>query len=218
MLDDDTAFAVVTRGLKPRFRGIPDVIAVIAAVPAAALLIAYARSGPPTTAAAIYGICLVLLFGISATYHTPHWSLEVRRIWRRLDHSAIYVLIAGSYTPVFMIALPESEYMLAIVWSMTILGFVKTIAWERAPRWLNTTVYVAMGHLIAFYLPDLYARAPWHVSLWAAGGGLYLVGSIIYIRRWPNPWPLVFGYHEIFHLFVVAAAVSHYIAFWRLLT
>jgi hemolysin III len=217
--DGDTAFAVITRGLKPKLRGIPDVIATLFALPAAAFLIVYARAGLPTVAAAVYGVSLVLLFAISATYHTPHWPLNVRRVWRRLDHSAIYLLIAGSYTPVTLIIVPESSnWFMPLLGAVTLAGLAKSFLWERSPRWLNTMIYIVLGYLILPFVPAMYERTGTvGVQLWAVGGALYSIGAIVYVRRKPNPWPAVFGYHEIFHVFVVGAGVLHFIAFWRLL-
>ena len=213
--------SIYTVGAKPRLRGIPDVIAVAIFVPAAAWLMAHARPGLPTVSATVYSISLVLLFGVSATYHAPMWPMRIRRFWRKLDHSAIYILIAGSYTPICLLLLGPAtgRTILWAAWIVAGLGLLKSFLWERAPRWLNTTIYIGVSWLIAPFVPRLWVVAgPWPCLLWAFGGLLYTVGAIIYIRKKPNPYPTLFGYHEIFHVFVVTAGASHYLAMWSLLT
>jgi hemolysin III len=217
--ENDTNFAVVTRGIKPKLRGIPDVIAVMFAVPGAALLIGSARPGLATSGAMLYGVTLVLLFAISATYHTPHWPLHIRRIWRKLDHSAIYILIAGCYTPVFQLLIPEATFIVPAIWTVTALGVLKSFVWEKSPRSLNTIVYVAVSYVVLAYVPELHERAsPLAFWMWVAGGVWFSIGAVVYVKRWPNPAPQYFGYHEIFHVFVVGGCASHFVSFWSILT
>ena len=124
---------------KPRWRGVPDIIAMFLAVPAVILLIMYARVGLATTSAWVYGSALVAVFGVSAGYHAPRWSPGLLRLWRRLDHSCIYLLIAGSYTPACLLALDPSVGipMLYVVWILAALGVLKSFVWPHAPRVLN---------------------------------------------------------------------------------
>jgi hemolysin III len=212
--------AVTKQKVKPRWRGIPDVIALFGFVPAAIVLVTQAAPGVSTIAALVYASSLVALFAVSAAYHTPRWPMHVRMFWRRLDHSTIYVLIAGCYTPVCLLILPETQgsLLLAVVWGLTVLGFLKSFFWPTSPRALNTMVYVAMGWLVVPELAHLRAGFGDDLILLAIGGALYTIGAVVYVRRWPNPLPHIFGYHEVFHLFVVAAAACQYAAFWTLLT
>ena len=149
------------------------------------------------------------------------WPRPVRAILRGLDHSAIYVLIAASYTPPCLLILP-SPYgggLLVFVWTAAALGLVKSFVWPNAPRWLNTVVYVLFGWAILPFAPALmHGLGILSSSLIAGGGALYTLGAVIYGRRWPDPQPTVFGYHELFHIFVIAAAGCQYVAMWRLVT
>lgn len=207
--------------VKPLLRGIPDVIASAAALPAAAYLVGNARPGAATVAALVYAATLVALFAVSATYHTPMWPLNVRAWMRRADHSMIYVLIAGSYTPVCLTVLPAhiGIPLLWAVWIYAAAGITKVFAWPTSPRWLNVVSYIVLGWFVAPYLGATYAGfGLTGFVLLAAGGFAYTVGAVIYARRWPNPVPTVFGYHEVFHVFVIGAATCHYAAMWGLLT
>ncbi len=205
---------------KPRLRGVLHATAAFAAIPATAMIVLRARSGVCTTIAVAYGLALILVFGTSGLYHTPMWPLATRRRMRRLDHSMIYLLIAGSYAP---FAYHLDPLPRAIVLSISIgggfIGFIKAHAWERAPRFLTTGFYVLIGWCIAPFLPQLYARiGPLPIYLLLAGGLLYTTGAAIYWLRSPNPWPRTFGYHEVNHLVGIVGAVAHYVAIWGLLT
>jgi hemolysin III len=207
-------------GIKPRLRGIPDLAATIIIVPAAAFLMGMARPGGATTGAVVYTISLAFLFGMSTTYHVPMWPLHVRAWLRRADHSAIYVLIAGSYTPVCLHALDPALGMpiLWAVWGFAILGLAKSMLWPTSPRWLNTVVYVAMGWSILPVVPELWREAGlFFVAMIGAGGLLYTIGAVIYAKKLLDVRPATFGYHEVFHLFVIAAAACHYAAMWSIL-
>jgi hemolysin III len=205
---------------KPLLRGVLHAVAALAAIPATILLILHARPGLPTAMACAYGVALILVLGVSGLYHTPMWSLTARRRMRRLDHSMIYLLILGSYAP-FASALDPVPR--AVVFSITsggaLIGFVKAHAWERAPRLLTTGFYVALGWCILPFISQLYARiGAQPMWLLLVGGLLYSAGALIYWSRFPNPWPRVFGYHEVNHLVGVSGAVVHYVAIWKLLT
>jgi hemolysin III len=206
--------------IKPLLRGVLDVLACMVAIPATALLIASADGGVAKVAAVVYGLSLVALFGISATYHTPWWPRDVRLVLRRLDHSTIYVLIAGSYTPVALVALepPGAVVLLCVVWLGVVAGFLKSFLWPTSPRWLNTGVYLLLGWIVVPFLPELIGTIGWRAFALLIGGGLlYTVGAVIYTRRQPDPYPRIFGYHEVFHLFVVAASGCHFVAMWHVL-
>lgn len=205
---------------KPKLRGMLHAVAAIAAFPATAFLVARARSGAPTVMALTYGLSLILVFGASGLYHAPMWSLAARRRLRRVDHSMIYLLIAGSYAPFAATLDPIPR---AIVFTITIggavIGLVKAHAWEHAPRLLTTAFYVVVGWCIAPFLPQLYSRIGGEpLLLLLLGGVFYSAGAAVYWSRFPNPWPRVFGYHEVNHLLGVSGAVMHYVAIWMLLT
>ncbi|MEE8409768.1 MAG: hemolysin III family protein [Myxococcota bacterium] len=219
--DRESATPVRVADVKPLLRGIPDVLATIASVPAVALLIARSAPGTARLSAAVYGASVILLFAVSATYHTPDWPMNIRHIWRRCDHATIYFLIAGSYTPMCLIGMEPSvgQMILGIVWGAAILGLLKSFFWPKAPRWLNAAVYIGIGWTAIFVAPSLLqSLGPIGFGLVFGGGLFYTVGAVLYVWRWPNPYPSTFGYHEIFHLFVTAAGACHYAAMWRLLT
>jgi hemolysin III len=203
---------------KPLARGVLHAMAALIAIPSVLLLAAHARPGAATTMAIFYGLSLVLVFGVSGLYHTPMWSLTARRRMRRLDHSMIYFLIAGSYVPFASVltAVPR-----AIVMSISIggglIGLIKAHAWERAPRFLTTGFYVVIGWCIVPFFPQVYAYRVDAAQLLLLGGICYSAGAVVYWLRVPNPWPRVFGYHEVNHLIGLGGAVAHYVAIWRIL-
>ena len=217
----DATVEVRAQGIKPRLRGIPDIVAILFLLPLTVVMMVDAQPGVATLAAAIYGASIVLMFAVSATYHTPYWSKRVRHVWRALDHSMIYVFIAGSYTPACLLALPSptGEIVLGIVWAGAAFGILKSFAWPNAPRVLNTSLYILMGWLIVPFVPTLFSALGLSSFLLLAAGGLsYTLGAVVYVRRKPNPWPQTFGYHEVFHLFVIGAAGCHLAAMWTLVS
>lgn len=203
--------------VRPRLRGVADVYAAAAAVPAAAVLVACARPGAATLAALVYAASLVVLLVGSAVYHRPNWSLATSRWLRKFDHANIYLLIAGTCTPLALV-IPDGAWLLVAMWTAAVLGVLKTFLWPHAPRKLSALLYVLMGTLTFPCVPALRAASGGSFVLLALGGLLYLLGAVVYANRWPNPDPLVFGYHELFHLFVFAAALSHFLAIWTLVT
>jgi hemolysin III len=204
--------------VRPRLRGVADIYAAVAAVPAAAALVAAARPGSARVAAAVYAASLVILLVGSAVYHLPGWPPKTALWLRKLDHANIYLLIAGTCTPLGFALVPgPGEWLLVAMWATAALGVAKTLLWPRAPRRLNAVLYVLMGTLTFPCVPGLRAGVA-EFELLAAGGLAYLLGACVYATRWPNPAPLVFGYHEIFHVFVFAAAAAHYLAIWGIVT
>jgi hemolysin III len=155
------------------------------------------------------------LFGASALYHRITWRPATRRWMRRLDHSMIFVLIAGTYTPFGLLVLHGTlaTVVLGIVWFGALAGVVMKLAWVDAPKWLMSVIYLALGWVGAATIPQMLSRAGvGAVVLLAAGGLLYSAGAVVYALRRPDPRPKVFGYHEIFHVLVIAAAAAHYAA------
>jgi hemolysin III len=199
----------------PRLRGVTHAYAFFAAVVAAALLVVFTPGGTPRVAAIIYGAGLCALFGGSGLYHRWRWHPRWRPILRRIDHSTIYVFIAACYTPVALLILDGAFrwVVLGVVWGGALLGVVFSVAWITAPRALSAATYVALGWVALLCLPQLSSALPLTpLILIASGGLLYTVGAVIFALGRPNPWPSTFGFHEIFHVFVILAAVVHFVA------
>ena len=172
-------------------------------------------AGRATLACAIYAGALCGLLGTSALYHRITWRPPTRAWMRRLDHAMIFVLIAGTYTPFAMLVLSEplDDVVLVGVWGGALAGIIFTLVWVQAPSWLTAAAYVALGWFAIIAVPELGERAgPGALILLAAGGVAYTAGAVIYACRRPDPRPSVFGYHEIFHVLVVVAAVAHFVA------
>jgi hemolysin III len=208
-------------GLRPRLRGWLHFWSFIASVATGATLIALAASTVSARAAlatSVYGLTVVGLFGVSALYHRVTWKSDRVRTWmKRMDHSMIFVFIAGTYTPFALLAMNPGtgRIVLTVVWIGAILGVTLKLAWPHAPRWLGVPIYIALGWVAVFVLPELLHHAGVAaLVLLLVGGALYTVGAVFYATRWPNPWPQVFGYHEFFHAATVVAAICHYIAIW----
>ncbi len=197
---------------KPLLRGVSHEIAAGVAIAGLVALVLLAPGPRARMAGAIYGGSLVVLFGVSALYHRPTWGPRARLWMRRLDHSAIFVLIAGTYTPLCLLLGDErSRKLLGVVWVGAGLGILRAMLWPRAPRALSTSLYLLLGWAAVPLMPALIQKlgmGPF--LLLAAGGLLYTVGAVIYAARRPDPFPRVFGYHEVFHALVVAAAGLHF--------
>jgi hemolysin III len=201
--------------VRPRFRGVTHKYAFFASLITGAVLLLVAPTRKAGAAAAIYAASVSALFGTSALYHRITWKPPARRWMRRLDHSMIFVLIAGTYTPFALLVLHGTlaTVVLAMVWGGALLGIVLKLVWIDAPKWLIATVYLSLGWVGVVTIPQLASRAgAGAVSLLVLGGLLYTVGAVIYALRRPDPSPKIFGYHEIFHLLVIAAAATHYAA------
>jgi hemolysin III len=200
---------------KPRFRGVSHFYALFVAVVAAVALVATAPPGRATFGAAVYATTLVGMFGASALYHRGTWSLTAARRLLQLDHTAIFLLIAGTYTPIALLATTGATQILTLtaVWTVACAGIVFEWLPIPAPRGYVTTVYIGLGWIGAFAFVPVYENTGWWgVGLLAGGGLCYMVGAIVHAARTPDPWPEVFGYHEIFHVFVILAALLQYCA------
>ena len=179
------------------------------------VLVALAPSGEARIAAAIFSLAAVLLFGTSALFHRGNWSPTVKNLLRRMDHANIFLIIAGSYTPFAMLGLPEDQgrLLMTIVWSGALLGVLFRVFWMGAPRWLYTTLYLVVGWIAVFFLPELIdGVGVAAVVMIIVGGVLYTLGALVYGLKWPNPWRGWFGFHEVFHALTIAAFTAHYIA------
>jgi len=197
---------------KPILRGVSHEIAAAAALFGWLVLAAVAPSARALAAAHVYGASLFTLFLVSALYHRPNWPPRARLVMRRIDHSAIFILIAGTYTPFCLLLPPASGLpLLAIAWGGAALGVAQAILWVRAPRPLVAALYVALGWVVVPVMPAFRAAlGTGALVLLGLGGAAYTIGAVVYATRRPDPFPRVFGYHEVFHALVVAAAACHF--------
>ncbi len=201
--------------VKPRLRGWIHAGSFPLVVAASIVLVALAPDTRTRIACAVFGVAAALLFGTSAVYHRGNWSPKVAVLLKRFDHSNIFLIIAGSYTPLTLLLLPEGKarVLLLLVWGGALAGIAFRVFWVGAPRWLYTPIYIALGWAAVFYLPDFLREGGVAVlTLVVVGGVLYTAGGVIYALKRPNPSPRWFGFHEVFHAFTVAAFVAHYIA------
>jgi len=201
--------------LKPHLRGWIHAGTFPVALAAGIVLVWLAPTGTARLGAAVFGLTAAMLFGTSAVYHRGTWSPRVQGVLKRLDHSNIFLIIAGTYTPFALLLLPpeQSRTLLLIVWTGALAGVLFRVLWVGAPRWLYTPVYVALGWVAVFYFGPLLQRGGVVVmTLIAVGGLLYTLGAVVYGTKRPNPSPRWFGFHEVFHVFTVAAFVVHYVA------
>ena len=205
---------------KPRLRGRIHQVAFFVSVPAGALLVLLASGAAATAVAAIYAVSLSAVFASSAAYHRGAWSERARRWMKRLDHSMIFVLIAASYTPVAALVLggPWEVVLISVVWTGAVVGITMKLARPDGLRVPTAMLYMVLGWLAIFALPQLLREmSTVEASLMIAGGLLYTAGAIVFASRRPDPRPSTFGYHEIWHAFMVAAAACHYVMILLLL-
>ena len=205
--------------VKPWLRGVTHYLTFFVALAASVALWGSPRTGVAYVGGLVYAVCVLLLFGISGAYHRLHWSKRSLRVFRQLDHSGIFLMIAGSYTAFWTLS-PEaarSAFSLALMWGCAGFGILAFVLWTDMHRALRAATYVVLGLSTiphALRLPELFG---WSHTLQVLGGGLvYIVGAAVYAKRWPNPSPRVFGYHEIFHLLVILAAVLQFTAIVQL--
>lgn len=214
------SIAATVADLKPRLRGWLHAYAAAISIVTGATLVAVAaalRGGDAGATTGIYAGTVTALFGTSALYHRLNWGPRGRSIMKRLDHSMIFVFIAGTYTPIAALTLPRSSaaVVLTVVWTGAIFGVILQSAWPSAPRWLSVPCYIALGWVAVFVMPQLLHNAGVAaLTLIAVGGVIYTLGAIVYGTKRPDPWPGTFGFHEVFHLCTLVAAVCHYVAVW----
>lgn len=205
---------------KPSLRGVFHEAALYAAVVLGVPLIVSAEPGKARLSAGVFATAVAFCFGASALYHRPTWRPGIRFWLARLDHAAIYLLIAGSYTPVCLLVMTAGwrEVVLTLVWSGAGAAILLKLFWVRSPKWLAAVIALTLGWVAAVALGQLLKIAVPGLLFLVAGGVLYSIGAIVYARRRPDPVPHVFGYHELFHLLTIAAVSCHYaaIAFWVL--
>ncbi len=207
---------------KPKLRGWMHLAIAPLTLAGGIVLIALSPDTTTRIGSTLFSISALLLFTVSAIYHTGTWSPTTWAFLRRFDHANIFVLIAGSYTPLTLILLEGTQrvVLLTTVWTCAVLGVFFRVYWTDAPRWLYTPIYMAMGWAAIFFIPGFIDGASSRLGtgtgatvliLVAVGGALYTFGGVVYGFKRPNPWPQWFGFHEVFHTFTILAFVTHYV-------
>jgi hemolysin III len=200
---------------RPSLRGWSHLVAVPPAIAGAITLVVVSGGNlARQISLGVYGVCLILLFSVSASYHRGPWSPRTRRVWRRLDHATIFLAIAGTYTPVVVNVLQgwPSIVLLVGIWVLAGSGVVVATTGIPLPRWVTVVLYLGVGWTVVFFLPALGERI--HTSgllVLAIGGALYMAGAIVYALKRPQLWPRVFSYHEVFHVLVIAATAVYFV-------
>ncbi len=214
----DDAIAAV----KPKLRGVSHEWAFFLSLGLGAALIVAAKTPKATVAVAVYAVSLSALLGTSALYHRVNWKRPSARKWmRRLDHSMIFFLIAGTYTPFALLVLngPLADAILVVVWVGAIAGAIVEMIWIDHPKWVAALIYMSLGWVAVLAFPGLWsAMGVTGTLLVALGGLLYTAGAVVYATQRPDPFPRTFGYHEVFHALVIAAAAAQFaaVAFYAL--
>ena len=201
--------------LQPRLRGWLHAGLFPLALAAGIVLICLAPTPGEAFACTVFAVSSWLLFGVSGVYHTVNWNPKVKAVLRRLDHTNIFLIIAGTYTPLSVMLLPHKSavVLLSLVWAGALIGIGMRVFWLSAPRWVYVPCYLALGWAAVFYLPSFLKYGSLTILILIATGGiLYSVGAIVYGMKRPNPSPSWFGFHEIFHIFTIAAFTCHYVA------
>ncbi len=205
--------------VKPHLRGWLHLASAPLTLAAGIVLIALSPTASTRVGSSVYAASALLLFTVSAIYHRGHWSPRMHGFLRRFDHANIFLLIAGSYTPFAIVLLDGGKRLglLAIVWSVAVLGVLFKVFWIGASKWIYMPIYIGMGWTGVFYIPSFIESSDrlgvgiGTAVLVAVGGALYTLGGLVYSIRRPNPWPSWFGFHEIFHTLTILAFVTHYV-------
>lgn len=204
---------------KPLLRGYFHQEAFFISLGACSLLVAKSSSRRALVASLIYSLGLLMLFGVSAWYHRKHWEPKARALMKRLDHSAIFIFIACTATPIGLLILPEASgrHLLWVMWTVALAGVVQSILWVRAPEWISALLYVGMGWIVYPYFDALYqGLGRLRLALIVAGGIVYTIGAICYALKRPRLVAGVFGYHELFHVLTILGALLHFIVIYQL--
>ena len=213
MIDTEAQHSTIAEG-RPLLRGWLHLLGLAASLIAGPILIAQAHNATQALGLSIYALSLVVLFGTSSSFHRVKWKPRARRIMRRLDHSAIFILIAGTYTGVAMVSLHgwALYLVLGLAWGGTVVGIVVRQVFIDAPKWVNAIPYVVVGwSALAVMGPLMKALGGWGFTLLLLGGLAYTAGALVYALKKPDPFPRVFGYHEIFHALTLVGAGLHYV-------
>ncbi len=213
-LMDAAAVDAARPEIRPTWRGWIHAATFPVAIAAGVVLIVLAQGAPAKWASAVFMATSLLLFGNSALYHRFDWGPTTKAVLKRIDHANILLLIAGTYTPIAVLALPTQKtiLLLSLVWGGAILGILFRVFWLDAPRWLYVALYLVLGWAAVMYIVDLFQANAAMMILVIVGGVLYTVGAVVYAMKKPNPWPGHFGFHEIFHVCTVLAFLCHWTA------
>lgn len=213
-LEESVEKVAAALNIKPKWRGWLHLGATPLAIAAGIVLISAAPTTSGKVTSTIYAITGVLLFGVSAIYHRGNWSPKTKAVLKRLDHTNIMLVIAGTYTPLAwtLLPAPTAELLLWLIWTGALLGVLFRVLWVDAPRWLYVPIYIALGLGALFYIPDFFAASTPAAVLICVGGAFYIAGAVIYALQKPNPSKDWFGFHEIFHAFTIAGFAVHFIA------
>jgi hemolysin III len=206
---------------RPRARGWIHLYGAVVALVAGAALISVSWAVESTLAGLAtfaYTATIVAMFAVSGIYHRVYWRNQIARMWmKRLDHSMIFLFIAGSYTPFALLSMPHHTGMLVLglVWGGALAGVLLKMFWPTAPRWVGVPLYLLLGWVAAWFIVTImHGAGVAALVLLAVGGALYSIGGLLYALKWPNPWPTTFGHHEVFHACTVVAAICHMVAIW----
>ncbi|PFG20427.1 PAQR family membrane homeostasis protein TrhA [Serinibacter salmoneus] len=211
----ESAVEHLVSAVKPHLRGWIHLGMTPLVLAAGITLIALAPTPAARWSSVVFAVATTLLFGMSALYHRGHWSARTLAVLRRIDHSNIFIVIAGTYTPLAVLLLPQrtAVTLLTIVWSGAIVGILMRVFWLSAPRWLYVPIYVALGWAAVWFLPQFYAAGGAAVMWLVIAGGLaYTGGAVVYALKRPNPSPRWFGFHEIFHVGTLLGYTCHTVA------
>lgn len=206
--------------MKPLARGYIHLAAFFFTLGASTILIMDSKGVYAVLASVIYSLSLIGQYGVSALYHTRMWSQQKYLLLKRIDHAAIFVLIAGTATPICLLKLNASGlWLLSILWVIAIIGMFITTRWTNTPKWVRALVYVAMGWIGIFYYPEIKSSLDaTNIELLIIGGAIYTVGALIYAFKWLDLFPRVFGYHEVFHVLVVLGSGFHFCLNYNVVT
>lgn len=207
--------------MKPLARGYIHLAAFFIILCPCALLITFSHGTRALIAGLVFSASLIMQYGVSALYHFCTWSRKKYLLLRRIDHAAIFVLIAGSATPICLLKLDNEAglQLLTILWLVALMGILMTTTWTHVPKWTRSLLYVAMGWIAIFYFPEIKTSLNLiNIQLLVLGGITYTLGALIYAFKWPDPFPAIFGYHEIFHIFVVLGSGFHFAMNYNLVT
>ena len=219
LLEDEVTHGTAP-DVKPSWRGWIHAGTFPVAIVLGIVLITLAHGAPAKVSSTVFVLSSLMLFGVSALYHRLNWSDRTRRVLKRLDHANIFLLIAGSYTPITVLALPhdKSVLLLWLVWTGAGLGIAFRVLWIGAPRWLYVPLYLLLGYAALIYIVDFFQANAVMMTLILVGGLCYTVGAVIYGLKRPNPFPGRFGFHEIFHSLTLLAFLCHWVAIFLVAT
>jgi hemolysin III len=199
--------------MKPLARGYIHLAAFFITICACTILVLYSNGACAIFASIIYSVSLIGQYGVSALYHTRMWSRQKYLLLRRIDHAAIFILIAGTATPICLLKLKNTSglQLLSIFWLVAIIGMLMTTTWTHVPKWARSLLYLTMGWIGILYFPEIKSSLDTtNIQLLVIGGVTYTLGALIYAFKWPDPFPRVFGYHEVFHVLVVLGSGFHF--------